>query len=674
MATDTSANGAAKDATAVATANIAASAGTGGPGHSSSTKKKFGKNLNKLTAPPTAPAPQGGAKTNASSKNGLLLLSNKRSSSGTNAAATNLANTSSNNGGASGGGILSTKANLASSKPLPNLGLHTEYNPSTHDALMGVVVGASRIESQQKPDAWGVAEKHQSVDTVDLASPRSEDKEFQIMTTQPEMERPASNQEHNYSEDYEDYHQPGEFRSSNWDEYGGRNLPGEKEGNTGVLLDADSGNDNQVAYMTKLAKERAERRRDEEEARFAQQKERAAQRLRDLEDRMASKQTPTSDDRLGAMGESGFQGPETDVSPRERSSPRKLFDPNETAKSYSALVRGSSSTPQPENGENNLRNLAATNDIQSTDPQSFQRNQGVIQLTSYDATDRGTRGADTGPRMLFDPKSGSMVEVSSREDSGEKKKKNRRLRKKKSSCDGGVEESRVEPKGRTVRKDEGNNGQIRGKGTVDPSIKSRRDNRKGKITVSRRLPRTCGVLFSRDKKGIFVSADKCDGDLGYGVHSVPGGKVKNPEAYSAFVQSQKQAKHRNGSRAEKALDSDESPKSSTNDGFAVQQPVFDWVKPNEKIELITGVDESPTLQATAREWAPSNPTFPVVEQKNHGLSSARSLDDHENGEDDGDEPVSHFPRTTNHFFPFTTCIANDFVLLVLYLPTVWAGI
>jgi hypothetical protein len=44
-------------------------------------------------------------------------------------------------------------------------------------------------------------------------------------------------------------------------------------------------------------------------------------------------------------------------------------------------------------------------------------------------------------------------------------------------------------------------------------------------------------------------------------------------------------------------------------GFVIAEaapaPVIEWVKPNEKIELITGIDDSPTLQATAREWAPS---------------------------------------------------------------------
>jgi len=112
------------------------------------TKKKFGKNLNKLTAPPVAPVTQGNNKLNSSSKNGFLLLSTKRTLSGSNAATAS-------------GGILSSKSVPNATKPIPNLGLHTEFSSSTHDALLGVVVGASRLESQQQPDAWGVAEKQQ---------------------------------------------------------------------------------------------------------------------------------------------------------------------------------------------------------------------------------------------------------------------------------------------------------------------------------------------------------------------------------------------------------------------------------------------------------------------------------------------------------------------------------
>lgn len=111
------------------------------------TKKKFGKNLNKqLSKPP--PQNLGAAKPSSTSRNGLLLLSTKRQSSGVVAS--------------SAGGILANKsASGASARPLPSLGLQNKLNTSTHDALLGAVVGASRSELQE-PDAWGVADKGKS--------------------------------------------------------------------------------------------------------------------------------------------------------------------------------------------------------------------------------------------------------------------------------------------------------------------------------------------------------------------------------------------------------------------------------------------------------------------------------------------------------------------------------
>lgn len=664
MATTSKADGAVNDATVVApTASTTIS--SNGHAHQHATKKKFGKNLNKLTAPPTAPDPKGGTKTNASAKNGLLLLSNKhRPSSGTNAAATASANTSNPSGGvASGGGvgILSTKTTLSSSKPLPNLGLHIEFNPSTHDALMGVVVGASRMESQHQPDAWGVAEKHHAsvVDSVDLAAPKVE-KERESIPDQPTSDKdPSASRDHHWQRDYEESHEPGEFRSSNWDEYGGRNIPGDTEEKTGeTSIDNGATNDDQVAYMSNLAKERAERRKVDEETRLLQQKERAAQKLRELEDKMESNKQAAAPEIFldGAMASNLGQDYVSGTSPRERSSPRKLFDPNEPSKSYSSSLRGGTTSLQTDLGHHQQRSRKnATNETPSDESNAFQRNQEVIQLVSYDATDRGTRSADTGPRMLFDPKSGSMIEVSSRDDASDKKKKKGRLKKKKTSGEEGMEDLRMESKVRNTHKNDGT-GQVRGRGIAEPSIKQRRDTRKGKISVSRKLPRTCGVLFWRDNHGSIASSDKCDGDLGYGVHSVPGGKVKNPEAYSSYLQIQKQLKSRSGSRHEKLADSKGSPKSSADQDIVLEsskQPALDWVKPNEKIELITGVEESPTLQATAREWAPSSkPSYSIAEQNPHGVSTVGSIDDHDEDEEDEDEPVSQAGMLQRFFIIF----------------------
>ena len=82
----------------------------------------------------------------------------------------------------------------------------------------------------------------------------------------------------------------------------------------------------------------------------------------------------------------------------------------------------------------------------------------------------------------------------------------------------------------------------RGKATVNDSSLSLKQDKKIKFPDSRKFPRTCGVLYSRDKKGGFFCSDGCEGDLGYGVHSVPGGRVKNSEAYSKYIECQQQLK------------------------------------------------------------------------------------------------------------------------------------
>ena len=209
---------------------------TSTPQHSEThtAKKKFGKNLNKLTKAPAPPINSGAPKSNGSSRNGLLLLSTKRNTS-------------------AASGILAQKAaSSPSHKPLPSLGLQYESKSSTHDALLGAVVGASRAEAQHQPDAWGVAQQEKASSPVEDSNRREEQR----------VDAPTSGQE-----------------APSWDDYGDRQSQGEAAHDTQETKE-------QGVRMSKLAKERAEKRRSEEEARFASQKERASQRLKELEEKM----------------------------------------------------------------------------------------------------------------------------------------------------------------------------------------------------------------------------------------------------------------------------------------------------------------------------------------------------------------------------------------------------
>jgi hypothetical protein len=93
-------------------------------------------------------------------------------------------------------------------------------------------------------------------------------------------------------------------------------------------------------------------------------------------------------------------------------------------------------------------------------------------------------------------------------------------------------------------------------------------------------------------------------------------------------------------------------------GFSLpepKEPKFEWIKPNEKIALITGIDDSPTLQATAKEWAPSQAALAaaaaaIESEKANAPTSVGSNDGQEdNHESDDDGPVSFTPRACETF-------------------------
>jgi hypothetical protein len=590
---------------------------TSTPQHSEThtAKKKFGKNLNKLTKPPAPPINSGAPKSNGSSRNGLLLLSTKRNTS-------------------AASGILAQKAaSSPSHKPLPSLGLQYESNTSTHDALLGAVVGASRAEAQHQPDAWGVAQQEKASSPVEDSS-RREDQRVDVPS---------------------------------WDDYGGRQSQGDAAHDTQETAE-------QAARMSKLAKERAEKRRSEEEARFASQKERASQRLKELEDKM----------HMDSVEPKPPQAPKAVESPvvADRA-PRTLYDPD---RAYSSSVgapdtnnehnRGSPEATQPQrNGRGQY--VPSSPEVPSQGDPQFSRQQ-VVHLSSYEDRDRGERGTSAGPRMLYDPKSGSMVAVPTRDDSaagrGGRKERTKKGRNNGREKDSRQETATTEKAGRKAkgqgRKEE--NG-VRGRGG-DPASPSKGEAKKGRVVNNeRKLPRTCGVLYARDEKGNLHCADGCDGDLGYGAHSVPGGRARNPEGYAKYLENQK-----GGPQDESPLyddpygveDSYEAEGHENGEGVTLQtgfslpepkEPKFEWIKPNEKIALITGIDDSPTLQATAKEWAPSQAALAAAaaaleSEKANAPTSVGSNDGQEDDhESDDDGPVSFTPRACEDFNNQSLC-------------------
>lgn len=460
------------------------------------TGKKAGQSLgNKASGPANN-------RVGKNERNGLLLLSAKKSSTS--------------------GGLLSSKSPSAASRPLPSLNLQTQSNASTHQFLLSAVVGASQVELRSQPDAWGVADKQHVPVPLELN---------QMEDINPhEDAKPSEEGHYDHSRDGS----PRYETEASWDEYGGRGV--------------QSGNlDEQCTHMSRLAKQGAEHRRREEEQRFTEQRNKAAQRLQEL------------DDRAGRGYNSGE---------------RKLWDPE---------------------GDKNRQERP------NRAPESpVDEKEALIHLSSYEDRDRGMRSGSSAPRMLFDPKSGSMVEVKARDEKANSKRKERkpRQRKDRDSKGDAPADGKKNPRKMKGRKE---------------SMSSEKSENEAKPKSSSRLPRTCGVLYGRNEKGNLICKDECDGDLGYGCHSVRGGRVRNAEGYQKFVEEHAEIFQRQKELMQDGYEGgyldDESKKNglTLQTGFQLEDTAepLEWIKAHDKIELVTGADDSPTLKPTAKEWAPS---------------------------------------------------------------------
>ena len=710
------------------------------------TKKKFGKNLNKLTKPPALAAvsgvsssggSSGGSGANlsgvsgigghgstfrgsASSRNGLLLLSTKSKSK-----------TSSSG---SGGGLLASSSSTTSSSR------DTTRPKSVHDSLLSAVAGREDdgVRSMaQMTTAWGVGEKASGSSTPsllalptqssfqlggDMAKRGDEGKLALVLAprgglltskraftsgTAPETldvsesassllvserveslqsEREGSQKKSLVGSKIEngDASNVGGSSVSNDEkmQYEPFNNNPQTKGKSfhseGLDSNCDGSNqaqempkDDQVQYMSMLAKERSEKRRLEEETRMAHQKERAALRLRELEMKKAAavaaaaaaaaaaasssenhqteasassemNESPASVEtevtlnpstgskpptkvhtRRDVTGNVGVGHPSSQIKLEPLGKPKKntanssklvsksnadaakdtnkngaraLYDPSRT---FSSLVGGKTKNTGGNNEEKGIIKIqvsdtdvnhpAPCNKSPMAEPEKEKSGRSddhppvqLIQLNRFDDRDRGDRGTGSGPRMLFDPKSGSMVAVPCRDDSALSAKSVKKLKQKvrkdfdfvaiqKSPLskrsegdppndvakilsrlpDDGVGNDRSDLK--AIRKQKGRKeeppAQRKDKKRLDNEADAP-DNRgrhagatisltkQQKKPVHARIPRTCGVLYVKDDNGNYVSADGCEADQGYGAHSVPGGRVKNPFAYAKLLEQQ----------------------------------------------------------------------------------------------------------------------------------------
>ena len=215
---------------------------------------------------------------------------------------------------------------------------------------------------------------------------------------------------------------------------------------------------------------------------------------------------------------------------------KKLYDPN---RPYSSLVGGKSKPEAKSCGSVKSgisEESSAAKDSRSSHekaslgivskPPAVKEKQSstsvrMMTLSSFGDRDRGVvRGVTSGagPRMLFDPTSGSLVAAPSGEMNHQQQLSPvngaKSGLKKSSMSKPPIGSSKIDPKQKQLQKKLDN--------------KSRSPTKKSKP----RFPHTRGIKYKKDERGNYISIDQCEADCGYGQHSVPGGRIKNATAYA----------------------------------------------------------------------------------------------------------------------------------------------
>ena len=301
------------------------------------------------------------------------------------------------------------------------------------------------------------------------------------------------------------------------------------------------GNDDEMAvYMSKLAKQRAEKIQSEEEARTLQQKEATALRLKELEEKKQlveskKKQPPQPPPKQNSAARRDASKPSSNIvleplgkskknavaSPKPKTpvveKNKKLYDPE---RPYSSLV-GGSNTKSKKNDKQNSKDGA----------NKKEENPVLVHLDSLDDHGRRSNVGDNsgGTRMLFDPTSGSMVKAS---------KKGKQQQSPKMSDDTAEKLRHIDKSLRREKKG-GGGGRKDDYSAAATTSHFNKDRKAQKQLAMQRIPRTCGVLFKVDKNGNYVNVDRCQAENGYGAHRVPGGRRRNPAARAQLFEEER---------------------------------------------------------------------------------------------------------------------------------------
>lgn len=555
-------------------------------------KKKFGTNLNKLTKPPPAAnltpssasfqanSSRGAQLPSSSSRGGLLVLSTKRSSS-------------------SSSGLLGTAkiSGGAAPKPVNTPSLRSEAVTS-YDALQigrGVdgdagagAAGTSSVTTQ--PTAWGVVDKvaatnntttiqsNTSSGTLPVLAPKGGvgyGERRRVSESISSLKRGTSTTKDVPSKlgsdirpriDSQIAHAVSNrslaLPASNKSELDDKNEVANKNATAQVAkcknineridikMAKETHHDEHMRkHVPRLPKERTENRRKEDMTVIPQDII-VPPTIKPRQATTSSKDAEVVLELLGPKHTNGAaKGPAATIS-EETVEKNKAKAMIKSAKTFSSLVGGTEQKPDPHTNQQSPS-------IDDVPPVPF------IQLSSYDDRDRGERA---GPRMLFDPKSGSMVAAPSdkRATSFVKESKPRKERPRTKSrarekdtlnAQPLVVAKRLDHEHPLFRRNKKSNDDAapledlgsRGRRSnssrtqnnlITPSVEP--TNVSNTLTIHKiKTPRTCGVLYKFDEHGNYISADGCDPDQGYGSHSIPGGRKRYPHAYAKYLEQQR---------------------------------------------------------------------------------------------------------------------------------------
>uniref|UniRef100_A0A7S2LI66 Uncharacterized protein n=2 Tax=Leptocylindrus danicus TaxID=163516 RepID=A0A7S2LI66_9STRA len=314
--------------------------------------------------------------------------------------------------------------------------------------------------------------------------------------------------------------------------------------------------EDQMQIMAKLAKQKAQAKRLEEEQRQREQRERADVRLKELESKLQNHPPKTSSPDFMAVptqiqiGSTNHYHKTAQQQQQHtvKAMTRQLYEPNTATMTAHTISEPPTQTP-----------------TQQPQPQTQ-----LIHLTDYeDRSRRSTNGHinshNTGSgsgRMLFDPKSGSLVDASkvsssssSKHDAGVHGNVTKRERRRTKQHQQQQNVQNEDPDVNATMNSSGSNNR-RGKKSSSASTfrstKSTKNHSTHHTTTTnskRALPRTLGVLYKYDTNTssnssvvVVQCADGCDADMGYGAHTVPGGRVRNVQGYNLYQEQQQQGK------------------------------------------------------------------------------------------------------------------------------------